>query len=183
MVYRWWPAGASWATGGVFTLTQRFDKPGTYYYASSEGEASLGQVNVVLNNASPQAGATNCEYRHLQHMDLCPLPSLSFHESCMCVTVSLRQSVSPSRCLCFNRSLRHCGAASQRRECAPGCPFSRLSDGQCDVACNNEPCAFDGGDCSCVTPSLDFPFCACPAHQSRRHTGGAPTPITLYTLD
>lgn len=49
-------AGASWAKPGIFTQTQRFDEPGTYYYADSHGgRTSLGQVNVMPLDAVPQA--------------------------------------------------------------------------------------------------------------------------------
>lgn len=34
------------------------------------------------------------------------------------------------------------------RECAPGCPIARVSNGVCDEACMNTACRHDGGDCS-----------------------------------
>lgn len=33
------------------------------------------------------------------------------------------------------------------QECAAGCPDSWINNGQCDSACNNAACNYDGGDC------------------------------------
>ncbi|KAJ6231946.1 hypothetical protein M0813_05308 [Anaeramoeba flamelloides] len=32
-------------------------------------------------------------------------------------------------------------------DCQPGCPYSWIGDGFCDLTCNNSACDFDGGDC------------------------------------
>ncbi len=32
-------------------------------------------------------------------------------------------------------------------ECDAGCPEANVGDGDCDVFCNNDRCAYDGGDC------------------------------------
>lgn len=32
-------------------------------------------------------------------------------------------------------------------ECEAGCPEANVGDGDCDVFCNNDRCAYDGGDC------------------------------------
>lgn len=37
----------------------------------------------------------------------------------------------------------------QCTECAPGCKWSNINDGTCQVECTVSECAFDGSDCSC----------------------------------
>lgn len=66
-----------------------------------------------------------------------------------------------ANCYCNNTTfhcyLRNYTAAPPATDCAPNCPSTWINDGECDAACNNAPCRYDGNDCNpnaaAVTPA------------------------------
>eukprot|EP00897_Mesotaenium_endlicherianum_P006639 jgi/Mesen1/6002/ME000306S05267 len=55
--------------------------------------------------------------------------------------------------------------------CAPGCSLEMLNNGFCDIACRNEACVFDGGDCACSPDEFGLAQCSCPSGQTRGDDG------------
>ena len=41
--------------------------------------------------------------------------------------------------------------ACSGQECATGCELTMVDDGNCQFACSNADCNFDGSDCDCST--------------------------------
>jgi hypothetical protein len=65
-----------------------------------------------------------------------------------------------SICLCLSTGTVGCNSEGCIETCAANCPLEKIGDGNCDLSCWNESCAFDTSpegvpDCSCIELSME----------------------------
>ncbi len=101
-----------------------------FYYEDVEP----GDVMVIEYNVNHYANAT-----------------ISDFSEPVILTASATDTVTTVTQTTTNQTSSSSTSTTVSEDCAPGCPDVYLGDGECDVACNNADCNYDGGDCSTET--------------------------------